>query len=70
MTVMGWRMLKGDKEGVLEFALAPEVRGVEAELVKLLVMNGGKEKHGTEVRGPAIRKVDEAIEDTWKQVSR
>ena len=48
----------------------PEVRAVEAVLVKLLTANGGKEKHGLEPRGPAIRKVDEAIEDTWKRVRK
>ena len=70
VTIMKWRTCKGDEEWVLEFALAPEVRGVDTELVTVLVMNGGKEKHGAEARGPAIREVDEAIEHTWKHVSR
>ena len=70
VTIMKWRTFKGDKDGALEFALAPEVREVEAELVKLLSLNGGKEKNGPEARGPAIRKVDEAIEDTWKKVHK
>ena len=70
VTPTKWRMSKGGKAGVLEFALAPEVQGVEAELVRLLVQSGGKEKHGAEAKGPASRKVDEAIEDAWELVSR
>ena len=68
--VMKWRTLQGNKEGALEFALAPEAREAEMELVKLLTQNGGKEKHGTEPRGPAIRKVDEKLEDTWAKVHK
>ena len=67
-TIMQWRTFKGDKDGALEFSLAHDVRGVEVELVKLLTTNGGKEKHGTEPRGPGIRKIDEMIDDTWKKV--
>ena len=67
VAIMKWRAFKGDKEGSLEFALAPAVRGVEGGLAKVLVTNGGTEKHGTEARGPAIRQVDEAIEYTWKK---
>ena len=68
VTVMKWRTFKGEKDGALEFSLAHDVRAVEAELVKLLTKNGGKEKHGPEPRGPGIRKVDELIEDAWKKV--
>ena len=59
VTIMKWRTFKGEKDGSLEFSLAHEVRAVEAELVKLLTKNGGKEKHGPEPRGPGKRKVDE-----------
>ena len=68
VTVMKWRTFKGEKDGALEFSLAHDVRAVEAELVKLLTQNGGKEKHGPEPRGPGMRKVDEMIENTRKTV--
>ena len=68
--VTKWRTSQGDKHGALEFAMAPEVREAEAELVKLLALSGGKEKYGTDARGPAIRKVDEEIADTWKRYTR
>ena len=70
VSVMKWKTFAGGKEGILEFSLAPDVRECEGELVKLLVANGGKVKAGTEVRGPAIRRVDEAIDETWRLTGR
>ena len=68
--IMKWRTLQGNKEGILEFRLSDEVREVEGELMKLMIANGGKEKTGTEPRGPGIRRVDDLIEGTWKRVSK
>ena len=68
--IMKWRTFYGNSDGALEFAFAPEARDAEMVLVKLLTQNGGKESHGTAPRGPAIRKVDEKIADTWRRTQR
>ena len=68
--IMKWRTLYGNNDGALECAFAPEAREAETVLVKLLTQNGGKESHGTAPRGPAIRKMDETIADTWRKTMR
>ena len=43
---------------------------VDTIMVAMLTQNGGKETQGTAPRGPAIRKIDERITDTWRKTTR
>ena len=65
--VMKFRTFKGDKEGILEFKLVPELGAVEGEIVRVLQEYGGKVKSTPEPRGPLVRKVDELLEGTWRK---
>ena len=66
--MMKWRTFQGNKDGALEFSLAPHAREAEAIIVQLLKQNNGKETQGTAPRGPAIRDIDERIRDTWRKM--
>ena len=65
VNVMKWRTFKDGKEGILEFRMAPEMADVEAMMVRVLVESGGTEVTGTDVKGPQVREMEEAIKDTW-----
>ena len=41
LQVVKWRTFKGDREGILEFKLVPELGTVEGEIVRVLVEHGG-----------------------------
>ena len=66
--LMKWRTFSGKQDGALEFSFAPNARDVDTILTKLLIQNGGRETQGTAPRGPAIRKIDERISDTWRKI--
>ena len=66
--MMKWRTSQGNKDGALEFSLAPHAREAEAILVQLLKQNNGRDTQGTAPRGPAIRNIDERISDTWRKI--
>ena len=65
--LMKWRTFNGEQDGALELPFAPNARDVDTILTKLLLQNGGRDTQGTAPRGPAIRKIDERISDTWRK---
>ena len=67
VNVMKWRTFKEGKDGILEFRMAPEMADVEAMIVRVLVQGGGTEVTGTDVKGPQVREMEEAIKDTWRR---
>ena len=68
--MMKWRTFAGNKDGALELSFAPGARIAETIMVRLMTQNGGRESQGTAPRGPAIRKIDERITDTWRTTIR
>ena len=67
LQVVKWRTFKGDREGILEFKLVPELGTVEGEIVRVLTEHGGKVKTTPEPKGPMVRRVDELLEGTWRK---
>ena len=68
--MMKWRAFTGNNDGALELSFAPRARDVDTIMVNMLTQNGGRVSQGTAPRGPAIRKIDERIADTWRKTIR